>query len=199
MIHINLLPFRAARKKENIRRQVSIFLLSLIFILLALMLYHIRLNRQIGTLNSQIKTTKKQLAGYQKISKEIDGIKHKLKILNDKLKIINQLELNRKEPIRLLDKMTTAVVHKRMWFTSFGSRNQAVNIKGIALDEKTVADFMTGLEKTALFASVNLKNVQKHLIPGRNIILKKFEISCTKVSLAKPPKVPADKAKAKKK
>ncbi len=199
MIRINLLPFRAARKKENIRRQVSIFLLSLVFVFSALMYYHIRLNHQIGTLNSQIKTTKKQLAGYQKISKEIDGIKHKLKILNDKLKIINQLELNRKEPIRLLDKMTTAIIPKRMWFTSFGSRNQTINIKGIALDNKTVADFMTRLEKTNLFASVNLKTLQKHKMPGRDISLKNFEISCTKISLAKPPKAPAGKAKAKKK
>ncbi len=199
MIRINLLPFRAARKKENIRRQVSIFLLSLIFVLLALMYYHFRLNHQVRTLNSQIKTTKKQLAGYQKISKEIDGIKHQLKILNDKLKIINELELNRKEPIHLLDTMTTAVIHKRMWFTNFGSRKKTVNIKGIALDNKTVADFMTGLEKTGLFASVNLNTLQKHQIKGRNINLKNFEISCTKASLAVPPKAPADKAKAKKK
>jgi len=197
MIRINLLPFRAARKKENIRRQVSIFLLSLIFVLLVLLLYHFQLSHQIGTLNGQIKTTKKQLAGYQKISKEIAGIKHQLKILNDKLKIINQLELNRKEPIHLLDMMTTAVIPKRMWFTSFDSRNQTVNIKGIALDNKTVADFMTGLEKTALFASVNLKTLQKHQVPGRNISLKNFEISCTKATMAKPPKAPVDKAKKK--
>ncbi len=197
MIRINLLPFRAARKKENIRRQVSVFLLSLIFVSSALMYYHIRLNHQIGALNGQIKTTKKQLVRYEKISKAIDGIKHKLKILNDKLNIINQLQLNRKEPIHLLDKMTTAVIPKRMWFTSFGSRDQVVNIKGIALDNKTVADFMIGLEKTDLFASVNLKTLQKHQLPGRKLSLKNFEISCTKASLAKPPKAPVDKAKKK--
>ena len=33
MIRINLLPFRAARKKENVRRQISLFLLSLAFLL----------------------------------------------------------------------------------------------------------------------------------------------------------------------
>ena len=40
MIRINLLPFRAARKKENIRRQVSIFLLSLAFLLIILFYYN---------------------------------------------------------------------------------------------------------------------------------------------------------------
>ena len=36
MIRINLLPFRSARKKENIRRQLSIFLLSLILAVVAI-------------------------------------------------------------------------------------------------------------------------------------------------------------------
>ena len=34
MIRINLLPFRAARKKENVRRQVSVFLLSLVLVVI---------------------------------------------------------------------------------------------------------------------------------------------------------------------
>ena len=35
MIRINLLPFRSTRKKENIRRQLSIFVLSLILAVVA--------------------------------------------------------------------------------------------------------------------------------------------------------------------
>ena len=36
MIRINLFPFRAARIKENIRRQVTIYLLSTVFLILAM-------------------------------------------------------------------------------------------------------------------------------------------------------------------
>ena len=52
MIRINLLPFRAARKKENIRRQVSIFLLSLVFLLIILFYYNSSLSSQIDGLKS---------------------------------------------------------------------------------------------------------------------------------------------------
>jgi len=38
MIKINLLPFRAARKQANIRRQVSIYFLSVVC-LMTLMIY----------------------------------------------------------------------------------------------------------------------------------------------------------------
>jgi len=42
MIRINLLPFRAARKKENIRRQISVFVLSVVC--LALLMGFVFLN-----------------------------------------------------------------------------------------------------------------------------------------------------------
>ena len=84
MIRINLLPFRAARKKENIRRQVSIFVLSLAFMLIILFWYNWTLGSQIGGLNAEIKTTKSELAKYDKINKEIAATKRKLANLKKK-------------------------------------------------------------------------------------------------------------------
>ena len=53
MIRINLLPFRSARKKENIRRQLSIFVLSLILTVVAIFGVNLLLDSQIGDLNSR--------------------------------------------------------------------------------------------------------------------------------------------------
>ena len=78
MIRINLLPFRAARKKENIRRQVSIFLLSLAFLLIILFYYNWNLGSKIDGLSGKIELTKTELNEYDKINKEIAGIKKKL-------------------------------------------------------------------------------------------------------------------------
>lgn len=197
MIRINLLPFRAARKKENIRQQASIFLLSIIFVLMALVFYHLRLNSRLHETNTKIKTTQKQLAQYNKISREIALIKNKLRILNNKMNVIKQLESNRREPIVLMDTMTQMVIPKRMWFTTLGSKANTVSIKGNALDNKTVADFMTNLEESNLFASVNLQTLKKYNVEASNISLKQFEISCTK-KISVPPQKAAD-AKAKKK
>ncbi|MEJ2476502.1 MAG: PilN domain-containing protein [Desulfobacterales bacterium] len=65
-----------------------------------------------------------------------------------------------------------------MWFTSFNDEPQNVRIDGIALDNKTVADFMTRLEGTGLFGSVRLQTIQKHVVKGSG--LKKFSITCSK-------------------
>ena len=181
MIRINLLPFRAARKKENIRRQVSIFLLSLAFLLIILFYYNWSLGHTVDGLKTQIIQTKSELKEYDKINKEIAEIKKKLSNLKKKMVVMATLESNRFEPTRLLDTMTQAIVPKRMWFTSLQSAKKLVKINGIALDNKTVADFMTRLEKTGLFSDVNLNTLKQRKVDKSN--LKSFQISCVK----KPP------------
>ncbi len=183
MIRINLLPFRAARKKENIRRQVSIFLLSFIFAALVIFYYNGKLNGKIHELNTRIDSTKTQVAGYDKINREITNIKKKLEILKKKTDVIKNLESNRMEPVRLLDTMTEMVIPKRMWFTSLEAKEMIVVIKGIALDNKTVADFMTRLEGSKLFASVDLKTLKQQKIE-KDINLKGFEITCNREKAA---------------
>ena len=122
MIRINLLPFRAARKKENIRRQVSIFMLSLVFLLIIFFYYNFSLSNKIDSLNTNIKNTKTELAKYNKINDEIAQIKKKLNNLKKKMAVMKTLEANRFEPTRLLDIMTQVVVPKRMWFTHLESK-----------------------------------------------------------------------------
>ena len=195
MIRINLLPFRAARKKENIRRQVSIFFLSFFLIFIVLFYYNINLNSQISDLNKNIEKTKKEVAKYKKINKEIASIKKELETLKQKTNVIKRLEKNRFEPVRLLDTMSMKIIAKRMWFKSLKSDDKTVGISGIALDNKTVADFMTRLQNSGLFSSVKLKTIKKMKVKDTN--LKSFQISCNKISLVKPKPKKSKKAKKK--
>ena len=200
MIRINLLPFRAARKKENIRRQISIFLLSLAFLLIILFYYNFSLNSKIGNLDASIKTTKAALGKYEKINKEIAQIKKKLNNLKKKLAVMDTLEANRFVPVKLLDTMTRVIVPKRMWFTRLNTRGKKVQISGVALDNTTVADFMIRLENSGLFDKVDLKTLKRaKRKKGAKANFKTFSIVCIKKPLKKPAnkKKPA-KAKAKK-
>ena len=184
MIRINLLPFRAARKKENIRRQVSIFMLSLVFLLISFFYYNFSLSKKIDGLNANIKHTKTELEKYNKINDEIAQIKKKLNNLKKKVAVMKTLEANRFEPTRLMDVMTQVVVPKRMWFTHLESKENKVNINGIALDNKTVADFMVRLEDCGLFKEVDLKTLKR--TKAKTADLKSFAISCIKKPFIAP-------------
>jgi len=178
MIRINLLPFRAARKKENVRRQVSIFFLSFFLVVIILGYLHISLGNKIANLKAKIETIKKEVAKYEKINKEIASLKKKLEILKKKTSVIESLEKNRFEPVRLLDTMSLKVIAKRMW-----------------LDNKTVADFMTRLQGSGLFSAVKLKTIKKTKIKDSD--LKSFKISCTREDMTKPKKAKFKKSKKK--
>lgn len=206
MIRINLLPYRAAQKKENIRRQISIFVLAVIMVVGILVYYNMSLNSDIDALNTQIKNTKSMLAQVEKQAKEVDEIKKAFDRLKQKTDVIKNLETNRKIAVQLLDNMTTLVAEKvsvspseapadsdtkpvkRLWFTNFQENGNQIEVQGIALDNKTIADFMTRLEASNLFMNVNLKSIKQQKINELN--LKSFEIICTKIS-----RNPAEKKK----
>ncbi len=198
MIRINLLPYRAAQKKENIRRQISMFVLAVIMIVGILLYYNMTLNNHIDALNTQIKNKKSMLAQVEKQAKKVDEIKKAFETLKQKTSVIKSLEANRKISVQLLDNMTTLVAEKvsvsqteaspdsdskpvkRLWFTNFQENGNNINIQGIALDNKTIADFMSRLEGSALFMNVNLKAIKQQKINELN--LKNFEIICTRIS-----------------
>jgi len=201
MIRINLLPFRAARKKENIRRQVSIVLLSIFLVILVMLYFNISLKNKIDALDAKVESTKKQIALVEKQAKEVDRIKKEFDKLKKKIRVIKNLETNRKASVRLLDNMTIMVVEKtsiseldesegkdikpekRLWFTNFSAKGNNINIKGIALDNKTVADFMTRLEVSGIYKNINLRTLKQQKV--NKLKLKSFEITCTRVPLKK--------------
>lgn len=186
MIRINLLPFRAARKKENIRRQISIFLLSLVLVLIVAFWLNYLFSSKITTLNKQIQTTQAQVDKYNKINQEIADIKKKLDLLNKKIEVIQSLDLTRKAPVELLDDMSRLTIEKRMWLTSLEEKDGNIKVAGIAVDNPTVAEYMTRIEASQKYADIKLLSInQDTSIKGLN--LKTFGISFKKTSLKKQP------------
>jgi len=201
MIRINLLPYRAARKKENIRKQISIFFLSFLLVVAILLFYNMSLKKRIGILNTKITSNKIMLTKFEKQAKEVDKIKKAFNNLKKKTEVIKHLETKRKAAVCLLDNMTKMVAEhtsisesdslsskdnkpvKRLWFTNFQATGNNISINGIAMDNKTVADFMTRLEVSKLYKNVNLKTLKQQNISDLN--LKSFEITCNNVFLKK--------------
>jgi len=180
MIHINLLPFRAARKKENIRRQISVFVLMFALTAVTMIYYNGILSSKIESLETETRAKKAELATYQKVVQEIGRIKKRLADLKRKTGIIIQLKKNRDWPVSFLDSINNLVIEKRMWLTSLQMSGARISIKGIALDNKTVADFMTRLEEAKLYTNINLDTINQKTIRKYN--LKSFDIRCQKAA-----------------
>jgi type IV pilus assembly protein PilN len=179
MIRINLLPFRAARKKENVRRQISMFLLTFALVIIAVIYYNVMLNSKIKSMETRNKDTRVQIAKYEKINKEIETIKKKLDQLNQKIKVIETLDSNRKDTVKLLESMTQLIVPERMWLTSLDAKGDNIAITGVALDERTIADFMIKLQQA--YSNVTLKSLKQTEIKSKSLNLKNFSMTLAKM------------------
>jgi len=175
MIRINLLPYRKAKRKENIRRQISIYFLSIILTLLIAFVVDYTKKSQIKALNSQIKASEAELASLNKKAKEVDVLKKELDALNSKLKIIDSLKEGRNFGINIIRELTEVVIAERMWLNSSDIQRNSIYFDGYALDDKTVADFMRNLDASVYFSNVELKSISKASI--KNVELRKFIIN----------------------
>lgn len=183
MIRINLLPFRLARKRENIRQQVSIFLLSVILVIVGLTWYTLGVDRRIEQKNNEIERIDAEISVYKKKADQVADIKKRLKILEDKLEIIESLQFKRDEQLLLIEDLQSRMVPEKMWLESMHADESAVTLTGIAFDNPTIADFMKQLEASNLFQEIDLKQTVSKRFDG-NFNLKAFELRCQKQPLA---------------
>ena len=148
------------------------------------------LTNKIKAMKIRNDNTTAQIAKYEKINKEIAAIKKKLNQLNQKIKVIETLEGSRKDTIKLMDSMTNLIIPERMWFSSLNVKGNSIAIDGVALDERTIADFMLNLQK--VYTNVTLKSLKQIEIKSRSLNLKNFSLTLKKVQ---PKTAVSEKAK----
>ena len=176
MIRINLLPYRAARSKENIRKQVSIFILSFILLVVILIVGQGFLSAMTSKKKSRLENLQKEVATYEEKAKQVEEFKKQLDVLDKQIKVVDQLKLRREEPPKLLASMTEMIISGRMQLTQMKVDDKAISLVGSAMDNTTIAEFMTRLERSGLFTDVNLSS-SKQMIQF-NVEMKRFEIQC---------------------
>ena len=176
MIRINLLPYRAARTKENVRKQVSVFILGMILLLVVLIVGQGYLSARTNAMVDKLDGLKKEVTRYEETAKKVEEYKAELQKLQQQIEVVAQLEAKREAPPTLLAKIADLVVTGRMQFTRMRVDDQNVAIDGITLDNETVAEFMTRLERSGLFTAVVLTSSRQTI--QFDVEVKEFKLVC---------------------
>ena len=178
MIRINLLPFRAARKRENIKRQITIYALVVIFTLCVTGYYFLQLSSKLSGLKEEEKKAKAELATFKKELDEIKRLEKKTKEVKTKLNVIKDLEKGKTGPVLLLDDVASAVPENKLWLKSFKESGGNLTLTGTAMDNETVALFMKNLEKTEHITSVDLTSAILRDIKQYRLKVSDFVLQC---------------------
>jgi len=196
MIRVNLLPYRAARIKENIRRQVTIYVLSTLFLILLLGFFpynpysYVALNKEIKSLRQDRDDRKKELASYRDTTVKIKALEKTKADIDVKLGKINELKKIKTGPVRLLDDIATSVPKDKLWLTALKENKGMLVLEGTAMDNETVADFMNRLKDTQSVRAVELVRTKQKEIKELNLNLKDFALKCQTYAFKQEQKAP---------
>jgi type IV pilus assembly protein PilN len=175
MIKINLLQARKEKKKIGVRKEIIVFVGFLLLLLVGLFLVQWKINNDKEGMLAQISNTKKEITYYKSLTTEVNKAKEAQRILQEKLNVINTLRKEKASPARVLDELSIDKPDK-IHFESLKKDGSKLGIEGIALDDETVANFMTNLRKSKLFKNIDL--IVSEQTEQSKVKLKRFILSC---------------------
>ena len=175
MIHINLLPVRAAKKKETVRQQVSIMVFSMVGVLLISLAFYGLLLIKISSTKEEISRADSELNQLKTKIGEIDNLKKVKEEVQKKLNVLNQLRKEKTGPARRLATLSD-ITPEKLWLTKYTEKDADVSISGVAVSEDLIATFMRNLEASEDYSNIQLLVSEQADIAGTKG--KKFDISC---------------------
>ncbi len=185
MIRINLLPVRAAQKKEQLRGQLVVFALCLIGVTVACAGFYMSLS---GKVSAEQESISQKEAEIQRLRKAIGEVAHFKKLqqeLRGKLDVLDKLKEGKSGPVHLLDELSR-VLPEKLWITSFRESGGSIDLEGVGLNEETVARFLRDLEASPYYKNVELRVVEQ-VLQG-DLKLQKFSLNSR---VETPPKQPS--------
>lgn len=175
MIKINLLPIRAAKKKETAIQQVTIFCVSLALVAAVVISMYLVKKVQISSTKTDITTATTRINELKaKIGKleELKSLKNQVK---KKLDVLAQLRKNKTGPAQRLATLSD-ITPEQLWLTGYAESGENIRLSGIAYTEELIATFMRSIEATVDFMGVDLVFSEQFDSGGTK--LKRFELTC---------------------
>ncbi|HEY3449218.1 MAG TPA: PilN domain-containing protein [Myxococcales bacterium] len=144
MIRINLLPVKAAKKRESGQKQVFLFAVALALGIGGNWWWYSQTSQQEERERLEVQRTEKEIADLNRIIGEVQNYEKENKALEDKLKVLDTLKRGRTGPVKMLDAMATSIP-KNVWIAKLEESGGAMRIDGSAISNDDLAEYMKAM------------------------------------------------------
>lgn len=175
MIRINLLPVRAKKKRNTSIYQLVAMSGGILLTILVAVIVHFAYQNTIEQQAKKIEDSDAEIKRLEKIIGEVKELDTQKQRLLNQLAVIDRLEKGKRGPVRVLDEMSSAIP-KRVWLMDFKEAGGVMSLRGAAIDNADVSEFMRALQKSPYFTEVTLKFTQADAREGVQIY--RFQIEC---------------------
>ncbi len=172
MIRINLV--RGKRKKRKELNAGSVWIALPLVVLAGTLYFHTTVSGKISRLDAGIVKANAEIAALQKEIGEVEKFKARKAELQKKVDIISNLQKGRTGPVRYFEALSAAIPEK-CWIDTLSVKDARVTLSGVALNNYTIANFMTALGQTGRFSDVVLGAAEKTTVAGVKLV--KFNLT----------------------
>jgi len=207
MIRINLLPVKAAKRREQGQREIVLGGILLSTVVAAIVIFH---GTQLSAINQMRAANRQTSTEIAKLKQEVgdyDLIKGQREDLLRQRDAIKRLQANRAGPVWLMRELSDILTKgkgptfnkefyeeqlkrdpnagfnpnwepKRVWLLSYDEKAHAVKIHGGAKSDEDVAEFLKRLKQSAFFSDVYWQQTQPQVDSKLNVSYVAFDVTC---------------------
>ena len=180
MAHINLLPWREERRKEELRQFLTMLGLSVVLMLLVILAVHLQYSRMISAQESRNNFMKREITAVEKQIREINALAKEKKRLLARMEVIQQLQRNRPGIVHLFEEMVK-VIPEGAHIQSLTQKGKNLTINGIAQSNARVSAYMRNIDGSDWLTKPQLNIIQKKgakkKSDGRDFILRAEQLA----------------------
>jgi type IV pilus assembly protein PilN len=184
MIPINLLPYRAERRRELQKQFAMLAALTVLIGGIVWFLGHSFLEGRIKNQNQRNKFLETKIAELDKKIDEIKKLKAQTQALLARKRVVETLQSNRTESVRLLDQLARQLPDG-VYLKSINQSGNNVSVVGYATSNARVSTLMRNFDASPWLESPKLIQIKAANTKGSNITLNEFSLT---VQLARPEK-----------
>lgn len=167
MIRINLI--RGKRKKRKEFNVDALYLLLPLIVIVGVLLFHRSVAGKIEDLNTGIRQANVEVARLQKQIGEVESFKARKAELQQKVDVISNLQKGRNAPVKIFEALSASVPEK-CWIDRLTIKGERVELTGIAINNYTIANFMTALGQSGRFQDVVLGSAEQTTVSNVKLV-----------------------------
>ena len=188
MIRVNLLPVRAAKRKETIRLQLMASGAITVLVVLISFGIYIKMASMRGDSEEKLRKDKAEQEALKREIGVLEEINKQKAVIMDKLNTVKSLEEAKTGPVELLKAIGEATPDKA-WLASLTDEGKSIRLVSYAINENTMSDFMRNLQKNKkMFENVELEGLSRILETETGLEVVSFTLVVTKAAPAPPTK-----------
>lgn len=156
MAHINLLPWRAERRKQQQREFTALALFTVVVSAVIVFLVHTYMQGLLQYQNDRNQYLRNEITILDKKIAKIKELDKTKRALLNRMKIVDQLQASRPTVVHLLDQLVTTLP-PGLYLTDFTQRGNTIHISGTAESNARVSAYMRNLEASPWFTDPKLE------------------------------------------